>query len=112
MSRSRSRTCVPKSYGLAGEGSVWFCGECGGELAAGADAERGEHLAQVVGDGRRADVQLRGDLGIGGTVAGQAGDMCFACGQSISGLRGAFGCALASRAELGPGPFGKRPGAG
>ena len=41
-------------------------------------------------------------------MAGQAGDMCFACGQSISGLRGAFGCALASRAELGPGPFGKR----
>jgi hypothetical protein len=38
--------------------------------------------------------------------------MRFACGQGIPGLRGAFGCALARRAELGLGSFGKRPGAG
>ena len=96
---------MPATWGRVQSGS----GERLGELAAGGDAQRGEHLPQVVGDRGGADVQLRGNIGIGGTTAGQAGDMCFACGQSISGLRGAFGCALASRAELGPGPFGKPP---
>jgi hypothetical protein len=45
----------------------------------------------VAGDGRRADEQLRGDLGVRGTLAGQAGDMRFSRGQGISRLRGAFG---------------------
>jgi hypothetical protein len=91
---------------------LWLRGERAGELAAGADAERGEHLPQVVGHGGRADEQLCGDLGVRGTLAGQPGDVRFACGQDISGLRGAFGSALARRAQLDPGPLGKRPGAG
>ena len=37
-------------------------GKRGAELAAGADAELGEDLPQVVGDGGAADEQLRGDL--------------------------------------------------
>jgi hypothetical protein len=89
-----------------------LCGERGGELAAGADAERGEDFPQVVGDGGGADEQLRGDLGVGGTLAGQPGDVCFPCGQGRARLRGAFGGALARRAQLGPGSLGERPGAG
>jgi len=60
-------------------------------LAAGADAERGEHLPQVVGDGRRADVQLRGDLGVRDTLSGQPGDVRFPRGEGILRMRGAFG---------------------
>src|SRR5580693_147320 len=37
-------------------------GERGTEVAAGADAELGEDLAQVVGDGGGTDEQLGGDL--------------------------------------------------
>jgi len=93
-------------------GLLWLCRKRGGELAAGADAERGEHFPQVVGHGGRADEQLRGDLGVGGTPAGQPGDVSFPCGQDISRLRGAFGSALARGAQLDPGPLGERPGAG
>ena len=87
-------------------------GERAGELAAGADAQRGEHLPQVIGDGRRADVQLRGDLGVRDTLAGQPGDMRFPRGQGSSRLRGAFGGPLARCAQLNPRAFGERPGAG
>ena len=40
------------------------CGKCGSKLIARADAELGEDLPQVVGDGGGADKQLRGDLRI------------------------------------------------
>ena len=36
----------------------------------------------------------------------------FPCGQGLARLRGAFGGALAGRAQLGPGSLGERPGAG
>jgi hypothetical protein len=49
-------------------------GKRGSKLAAGADAEFGEDFPQVVGDGGGAEEQLRGDLRVGGAVAGQAGD--------------------------------------
>src|SRR6266852_682998 len=88
--------------------SVWYCGQGAGELAAGADAERGEHLAQVVSDGRRADEQLRGDLGIRGTPGGQPGDMRFARGQGVSRLLGLLGGALTGGTQLDPGPLGER----
>src|SRR5580693_1572082 len=58
-------------------------GERGSELAAGADAEFGEDFPQVVGDGGGAEEQLRGDLRVGGAVAGQAGDQRFLRGQGI-----------------------------
>src|SRR5258708_7682777 len=82
------------------------------EQAGGADAELGEYLPEVVGDGRRADEQLRGDLGIRGTLAGQAGDVRFPGGKHVPALRGLLGGALASRAQLGSCPFGERHGAG
>src|SRR4029077_667331 len=63
-------------------------GERGSELAAGADAELGEDLAQVVGDGSGADEQLRGDLRVGRTFAGQAGDQRFLRSQGIWRLDG------------------------
>ena len=63
----------------------------------------------MVGNGRRVDVQLRGDLGVRGTLAGQAGDLRFAGGQGISRLRGASGRALARRTQFYPCPSGKRP---
>jgi hypothetical protein len=54
-----------------------------GELAAGADAELGEHLAQVVGDGGRADEQLRGDLRVG-EASISAGSLTYSMTQVIT----------------------------
>jgi hypothetical protein len=79
------------------------CGKRGSELAAGADAELGEDFPQVVGDGGGADEQLRGDLGVGGTVAGQAGDRRFLRGQGIGRLDGALPGVPAGRPQLGAG---------
>jgi hypothetical protein len=86
-------------------------GNRGSELAAGADAELGEDLAQVVGDGGGADKQLRGDLRVGGALAGQAGDQRFLRGQGIGRLGGLLPGVPAGRPELGARPFGKRRGA-
>src|SRR5580693_7298118 len=86
-------------------------GNRGSELAAGADAELGEDLAQVVGDGGGADKQLRGDLRVGGALAGQAGDQRFLRGQGIGRLGGLLPGVTAGRPELGARPFGKRRGA-
>jgi hypothetical protein len=47
------------------------------ELAAGADAELGEDLAQVVLDCVRGDEQPGTDLGVGQAVAGQPRDLGF-----------------------------------
>ena len=44
------------------------------ELAARGDAELGENLPQVVGDGGAADEQLRGDLGVRPADGGHACD--------------------------------------
>jgi hypothetical protein len=49
------RPVGPQSCNLAGGFSL-VLGKRLGELTAGADADRGEHLPQVVGNGRRADV--------------------------------------------------------
>ena len=55
--------------------------ERAGELAAGTDTELGEDLPEVVGDGGWADEQLRGDLRVGGSLTGQAGDQRLLRGQ-------------------------------
>src|SRR6266851_2128359 len=93
----------------------WCCavpgGERGSKLAAGADAELGEDLAQVVGDGSGADEQLRGDLRVGGAVAGQAGDQRFLRGQGIGRLDGVLPGVPAGRPQLDARPSGKRRGA-
>src|ERR1700685_1209193 len=81
------------------------------ELIAGADAELGEDLAQVVGDGGGADEQLGGDLRVGGAVAGQAGDERFLRGQDIGRLGSLLPGLPAGRPQLDAGPFGTRRGA-
>ena len=86
-------------------------GKRGSKLAAGADAEFGEDFPQVVGDGGGADDQLRGDLGVGGAVAGQAGDQRFLRGQGIWRLDGAFAGLPAAGPQLDARPFGERRGA-
>ncbi len=63
---------------VAGQGPV--------ELAAGADAELGEDLAQVVLDRARADEQPGADLRIGQAIPGQPGDLGLLGGQ--------LGCSL------------------
>ena len=83
-------------------------GERAGELAAGADAELGEDLPEMVGDGGRADEQLRTDLRVGGTLAGQAGDQRLLRGQDFGYPGGALERLDAGRAQLGPRPFGER----
>src|SRR5215470_15289037 len=55
------------------------------ELGPGADAELAEYLVQVVVDGAFADVQAGGDLGVGQSLAGQAGDAGFLRGELIQG---------------------------
>src|SRR5690348_7972394 len=60
--RRRDRRC----YAVPG-------GKRGSKLMARAEAELGEDLPQVIGDGGGADEQLRGDLRVRGAVAGQAG---------------------------------------
>src|SRR5580704_6385114 len=87
-------------------------GERAGELAAGADAELGEDLPEVVGDGGGADEQLRGDLRVGGPLAGQAGDQCLLRGQDVGCPGGAFERLRAGGPQLDVRPFGKRRGAG
>ena len=70
------------------------------ELVAGLHVELAECLAEVVVDGVGADEQLRGDLSVGGTVGGEAGDLCFLRGEGIAGLDGPFASVLAGRLEL------------
>src|ERR1700742_2600706 len=83
-------------------------GKRAGELAAGADAEFGEDLPKMVGDGGWADEQLCRDLGVGGPLAGQAGDQRLLRGQDAGCPGGAFEHLCAGRAQLGPRPFGER----
>ena len=53
----------------------WSVGQDTIELAARLDAELGEHFAQVVLDGARADEQADADLRIGQAVAGHPRDL-------------------------------------
>ena len=78
------------------------------ELGAGFDPELAKYLAQVIVDSAGADEQLGGDLLVGGTVGGEAGDLCFLWGQVVAGLDGPFAGVLAGRLELDPGSFGER----
>ena len=65
----------------------WLTGQDAVELAAGADAELGEHLAEVPFDGARADEQLGADLGVGMPVGGEAGDLRLLRGELVAGRR-------------------------
>jgi hypothetical protein len=55
----------------------------GWERAHGPHSELAERLAEVVVDGAGADEQPRGDFSVGGTISGEAGDLCFLGGQEV-----------------------------
>src|SRR5215469_14477021 len=101
---------VPALVRVAGQDAV--------ELAAGADAELGEDLAQVVLDRARADEQSRADLRVGKTLAGQPRDLGLLGGQRITGLagsrsgglRGALADGLAGGQQLAAGALGEPAG--
>src|SRR5580700_5468015 len=79
------------------------------ELAAGADVELGEHLAQVPLHGAGPDEQLRADLGVGPPVACQPGDLSLLRGQLGAGVLVPLAHLLAGGQELAPGAFGEGP---
>ena len=81
---------------VAGQGPV--------ELAAGADAELGEDLAQVVLHRAGADEQPGGDLRIGQAVPGQPGDLGLLGGQLAAGRHGALAGGLPGSRQLAAGP--------
>jgi hypothetical protein len=78
------------------------------ELAARADAELGEHLAQVVLDRARADEQPGADFRVGQPIQGQPRDLGLLGGQLYGALDGALAGGLAGGGQLAPGPLGKR----
>jgi DNA-binding CsgD family transcriptional regulator len=81
------------------------------ELAAGTDAELGEHLAQVVLDRPGADEQARADLRVGQALHGQPGDLGLLGGQRSGRRRirgGSPANGLARGQQLTAGPVGER----
>ena len=77
------------------------------ELAAGADVELGEHLAQVPLHGAGPDEQLRADLGVGPPVARQPGDLPLLRGQLRARVLVPLAHLLPGGQELAPGAFGE-----
>jgi hypothetical protein len=77
------------------------------ELAAGADVELGEHLAQVPLHGTGADEQLRADLGVGPPLARQPGDLPLLGGQLRARVLVPRAHLLPGGQELAPGAFGE-----
>src|SRR5689334_4240012 len=80
------------------------------ELPAGADAELGEHLVQVVLRGPGADEQLGADLSVGVALGGELGDLRLLHGQGLARVCGSLAHGLACRLELPAGPLGERRG--
>src|SRR4051794_19293583 len=68
-----------------------------------ADAELGEHLAQVPLDRPRADEQLGADLRVGAPVPGQAGDLLLLGRKLVARVVAAPAHLLAGREQLAPG---------
>ena len=64
------------------------------ELAAGADAELGEHLAQVVLNGAGADEQAGTNLRVRQTLSGQPRDLGLLGSQRFASRAGRLGGAL------------------
>src|SRR5262249_35780051 len=80
------------------------------ELPAGADAELGEHLAQMPLDRARAQEQLRADLGIGLSIPGPPGDLPLLRGELVRYVRRALADALPGGDQLAAGTLGERLG--
>src|SRR5258708_29299448 len=103
---------------LAWADGARVAGQDGVELAAGADAELGEDLAQVVLDRARADEQPGADLRVGQPLPGQPRDLGLLGGQRMTGLagwradglRGALADGLAGGQQLAAGALGEPPG--
>ena len=91
-------------------GASFELGQAVPELSAGADAELGEHLAQVVLHGPRADEQLSADLRVGVAFGSEPGDLRLLHGKGLARVYGALAHGLACRLELPAGPFGERRG--
>jgi hypothetical protein len=71
---------------LGGNGAALGIGQCGAELAPGADLQLVEHLPEVPLDRARAEEELRADLRVRVPVGRQAGDLRFLRSQFISRL--------------------------
>ena len=78
-------------------------GECVAETSAGADAELGEHLVQVVLGRAGADEKLRADLGVGAALGGEPGDPRLLGGEYLAGFDRALADRLAGGQQLAPG---------
>ena len=78
------------------------------ELPAGADAELGEHLAQVPLDRARAEEQLGADLRVREPVGRQPRDLRLLRRQLVERLDGALAHRLAGGQQLAAGALGER----
>src|SRR5215204_2218495 len=76
---------------------------------AGADAELGEHLLQVPFDGAGAEEELRADLGVRPTVAGELGEVRLLRSELVAGVIAALGGLLARGQPLVPRTLGESP---
>src|SRR5580693_4249689 len=100
---------IPRSWLLAQRGSIQVAWRNAAELAARADVELGEDLAQVVLDRARAEKQPGADLRVREALAGQPGDLGLLGGQVERGGYGAFaGGGLAGGLQLAPSPRRER----
>ena len=81
------RRARPWSRSPRPRGSFTGGGQRSAQLAAGADAELGEDLAQVPFDGARAEEQLGADLRVGPAVPGQPGDVGLLRGERCRASR-------------------------
>ena len=109
--RRLTRLAVDPRAPNAGATRRVSCRESPAELAARADVELGEDLAQVVLDGARADEQLRADLGVRAAVAGEPGDLRLLRRERVARLGGALARRLAGGQQLAAGALGERLGA-
>src|SRR5215207_5991797 len=79
----------------------------GAELSPGREPELGEHLAEVVLDGSRADEELAADLRVGSPICGQPGYLCFLRAQVLPACDVAFAGRLAGGEQLATRPLGE-----
>src|SRR5690242_19164117 len=100
----------PRSWLLAHRGGgIQVAWRNAAELAARADVELGEDLAQVVLDRARAEKQPGADLRVREALAGQPGDLGLLRGQvECGGYDASAGRGLAGGLQLAPGPGRER----
>src|SRR5215218_1200 len=92
------------------DGPVRRVRERSAKLLAVADVELAEHLVQVVLDRPRADEELRADLRVGASIAGQSRHLDLLRRERVARLRGHTTDGLAGGEQLAAGAFGERAG--